>query len=80
MEFFLVFNIIPSSPVPGPPNILFLSRWLALIEFMPVEDMTNAELEKELRWVEGIRAAGAFDMVLMYRFEELTDEITNRDK
>lgn len=49
-----------------------------MIDFMDVEDMTNAELDKELRWIDGVRADGYHDVVLMTRFEELVDEIESR--
>ena len=49
-----------------------------MIEFMQVEDMTNAELTKERMWIDSVRSDGVFDVVLMTRFEEVTDEIESR--
>ena len=49
-----------------------------MIDFMDVEDMTNDELDKERRWIDGVRSDGVVDVVLMYRFEEIMDEIESR--
>ncbi len=51
-----------------------------MIDFMPVEDMTKAELRRELNWVEHEHCDGEFDIVLMYRLEELYNEIAMREE
>ena len=49
------------------------------MEFMKVDDMTKEELRKEIEWIEQHRADGRIDIVLMYRLEELEEEITTRE-
>ena len=46
--------------------------------FMNVEDMTNAELDKETKWVNRRFDSGDFDWILMVRYEELENEIDDR--
>jgi len=49
------------------------------MEFMEVDDMTKEELKKEVEWIEQHRDDGRIDVVLMYRLEELEEEITTRE-
>ncbi len=51
-----------------------------MIDFIPVEDMTKAELRRELNWVEHEHSNGEFDIVLMYRLEELEQELSMREE
>jgi len=49
------------------------------MEFMKVDDMTKEELRKEVEWIEQHRDEGRSDVVLMYRLEELEEEIATRE-
>jgi len=49
------------------------------MEFMEVDDMTKEELRKEVEWIEQHRDEGRSDVVLMYRLEELEEEIATRE-
>ena len=49
------------------------------MEFMKVDDMTKEELKKEVEWIEQHRDDERIDVVLMYRLEELEEEITARE-
>jgi len=49
------------------------------MEFMEVDDMTKEELKKEVEWIEQHSDDGRIDVVLMYRLEELEEEITTRE-
>ena len=49
------------------------------MEFMKVDDMTKEELRKEVELIEQQRDDGRIDIVLMYRLEELEEEITTRE-
>ena len=49
------------------------------MEFMDVEDMTNAELLFEYKNLEHL-FTDEFDVVLMYRLEELDHEMTRREE
>jgi len=49
------------------------------MEFMKVDDMTKEELKKEVEWIEQHRDDERIDVVLMYRLEELEEEITTRE-
>ena len=49
------------------------------MEFMDVEDMTNAELLFEYKNLEHL-FVDEFDVVLMYRLEELDHEMTRREE
>ena len=49
------------------------------MEFMKVDDMTKEELKKEVEWIGQHRDDGRIDVVLMYRLEELEEEITTRE-
>ena len=49
------------------------------MEFVKVDDMTKEELKKEVEWIEQHRDDGRIAVVLMYRLEELEEEITTRE-
>ena len=49
------------------------------MEFMKVDDMTKEELKKEVEWIEQHRDDERIDVVLMYRLEELEEEIATRE-
>ena len=49
------------------------------MEFVKVDDMTKEELKKEVEWIEQHRDDERIDVVLMYRLEELEEEITTRE-
>ena len=50
------------------------------MDFMDVEDMTNAELLQEYKNLEHFFVDVEFDVVLMYRLEELDHEMTRREE
>ena len=62
-----------------------MKRWCGVdkmcsqIDFMCVGDMTDKELLREFRWFDSVFGDGVFDVVLMYRFEELMNEMEYRE-